>query len=273
MQQKEEVAAVWPAEKRREVRQARAAPATQGLRCVAVSPGPGARHECTLLYLHGFCGCAQEYLASEDDGFNAPWRLGDDYAPNLRTVLPTAPRRRQPWGEIKTAWYSYASLHRNGVGEPRTLAEMREQLCALLHAEIAKLGGKSHRVFLGGLSQGCAVALDLYLREGPRLGLGGFVGSVGVFPTDVLGFVGADAALDHLCANEAQASRPVWLQCATDDEEQVPWSVVKASLRRARGRLPGLVVKKVCGWGHDIGTWEADVINDFLKAHVDEAYD
>lgn len=42
-------------------------------------------------------------------------------------------------------------------------------------------------------------------------------------------------------------------QCATDDDELVPWrSDVKPSLHRAMQRLPGLYVKEVEGPSHGV---------------------
>jgi len=235
-----------------------------------VSPQNGNPHRCTLIYLHGFCGDALEYLQSDSD-FGLPWRLGTDYAPGLRAVLPSAPELRQPWGETVNAWYSYANRSGNQIGDLSTLVATRERLTQLLHTEVEKLGDGSS-VYLGGMSQGCTVALDVYLREAPRLGLGGFVGSVGFFPSDKLGFDGADAALRRFVADD-QAKRPLWLQCAVDDHIDVPWPLVRASLRRASGgRLPGLGVRKVQGRGHQIWEWEASFLNEFLRNHARDTY-
>lgn len=69
-----------------------------------------------------------------------------------------------------------------------------------MREEAAVLGAE--KVFLGGLSQGCTAALDLYLRLAP-LHLGGFVGSVGFLPSEAMGFKGADEALERLLGDEA----------------------------------------------------------------------
>jgi len=235
-----------------------------------VSPQNGNPHVCTLIYLHGFCGHAKEYLDGDTD-WCLPWRLGHDYAPGLRVVLPTAPQLRQPWGEVRSSWYTYASRKRNGIGNTDSLAITRDRLVQLLQVEVERLGDPS-RVFLGGLSQGCTVALDVYLREAPRLGLGGFVGSVGFLPSDGLGFPGADDALRGLLADGRQASRPVWLLCATDDCSDVPWSLVRRSLRQVKGNLPGLVIREVRGRGHHVDEWEVDLLNEFLREHAKGAY-
>jgi len=235
-----------------------------------VSPQEGNPHVCTLIYLHGFCAAATEYLDGDSE-LRYPWRLGEDYAPGLRVVLPNAPRLLQPWGESRTAWYKYASKRSNSIGDATSLVRTRQRLLELLEFEIEHLGD-ARRVFLGGFSQGCTTALDLYLREASRLGLGGFVGSVGFLPRDTMGFYGANTALEALLADDVQACKPVWLQCATDDDCDVPWRTAWRSLHDARGNLPGLVLRKVCGRGHHIDDWEADLINEFLHKHASDAY-
>jgi len=116
------------------------------------------------------------------------------------------------------------------------------------------------------------VALDVYLRLASELELGGFVGSIGFVPTDSKGFPGSNRALRNLLADKEQAVRPLWLQCAMDDFEAVPWrSVVEPSLRYA-SRLPGLRLRQVAGRGHGIEDWEAHIVNDMLRAYAPFAY-
>eukprot|EP00927_Polykrikos_kofoidii_P018796 TRINITY_DN18757_c0_g1_i1.p1 TRINITY_DN18757_c0_g1~~TRINITY_DN18757_c0_g1_i1.p1 ORF type:complete len:416 (-),score=54.87 TRINITY_DN18757_c0_g1_i1:70-1317(-) len=236
-----------------------------------VRPVKGSQHTATLVYLHGFGGRASRYLRS---GTRLPWvegRLpnGDDVATadfaGLRVVLPTAQRLRQPWGETKPAWYVYNEKPEQSVGSFKSLQVTRRRISALLHNEVARLNGESHRVFIGGLSQGCGVALDAYLREGPRLGLGGFAGVAGWVPGDGDGFTGADAALEGLLASRSQRKRPLWLLLPTDDDKFMPWPMVSASLRRC-GRLPGLVSQKVSGRGHGVGDWEGAFLQAFFEA-------
>ena len=61
-------------------------------------------------------------------------------------------------------------------------------------------------MFLGGASQGCTMALDVYLRLACELQLGGFVGSIGFVPTDSKGFRGTNRALRQLLADKEQAA-------------------------------------------------------------------
>ncbi|CAK9060179.1 unnamed protein product, partial [Durusdinium trenchii] len=66
------------------------------------------------------------------------------------------------------------------------------------------------------------------------------------------------------------AARPVWLQAAEEDTE-VPYKLVQQSLERAH-HWPGFTLRTLQGLGHDIGQHEATLLNDFLKAHAQDAY-
>jgi len=237
----------------------------------SVSPQNGNPHNSTIIYLHGFTGNGQDYLCSDSD-LRVPWRLGESYAPGLRAVLPCAPALRQPWGEEIPSWYIYATCDSNSVGNSSALEAMREQLDGLVRSEIERLSGAAERLFLGGCSQGCTMALDTYLRHAADLRLGGFVGSVGFLPSDAEGFARADEALAALLRDVEQAQRPLWLQCAPEDAEEVPWTLVESSLKKVRKNLPGLAVRKLEDVGHDIGEHEATFINDFLNTYASDCY-
>eukprot|EP00435_Cladocopium_sp_Y103_P034812 s309_g9.t1 len=130
----------------------------------------------------------------------------------------------------------YERADSNRVGDPSSLQQTREQLEKILRQEVALLDGRSERVFLGGLSQGCTAALDIYLRVGSSLRLGGFVGSVGFLPRDAMGFDENDERIEALLQDEVQRERPVWLQCAEETPQKQPQSTVVSSGIGAMGR-------------------------------------
>ncbi|CAE7214186.1 unnamed protein product [Symbiodinium natans] len=282
----------------------------EDLEDTSAGPSDSCPHTHTLVYLHAFGRCGKEYVQPLLDrlspGFSIPWTAGPARAGGLRVALPTAPKGSSPTrhprsGEgqgdsqfsisvspVETSWHEpgartslqcsvgtykrYASADSNEVGDAALLAEQRRRLAKLLEEEVDRLGGRGERVFLGGLSQGCTAALDIYLQEACRLRLGGFVGSVGFLPSDEMGFPGADEALDALLADKDQAARPVVLQSAEDDE-WVPWEeLVKPSLERIFGRWPGFKLRSVRGRGHVVEQWEGDLLNEFMKEHAVEAY-
>jgi len=229
----------------------------------------GHPHGRTLIYLHAFGCCGKMYvqplLQKMSAGLSLPWAGNGCIDPALRVVLPTARLLQLPWGPVEPSWYGYASAESNSVGDASSVLATRKRLAGILRSEIARLGGRADCVFLGGLSQGCTAALDAYLLEGAALGLGGFVGSVGFWPSDAQGFPGADEATRRLIADTDQGGRPIWLQSALDDE-WVSWvDVVQPSLRVVRGNagLPQLRIKTVAGQKHDIGQLEGDWLHEF----------
>eukprot|EP00439_Symbiodinium_sp_Y106_P080098 s234_g18.t2 len=251
-------------------RKASAAPATE-LDGHMVSPLTGSPHRYTLIYLHGLGGTGGSYV-SADSELELPWRLGESYAPGLRAVLPSAPNMEQPWGEELASWYVYRALTSNEVADAESLASVRRALDEVIRNEVRRLDGDGRRVFLGGISQGCNIALDAYLRLASTLNLGGFVGSVGFLPSDRQGFPGSDMALRTLLEDSRQALQPVWLQSAPGDMDEVPYDLVQSSLLRARSGWAGLHLQNIEGVGHDIGQFEASFLNEFLRQHASDAY-
>eukprot|EP00931_Biecheleriopsis_adriatica_P009653 TRINITY_DN110715_c0_g1_i1.p1 TRINITY_DN110715_c0_g1~~TRINITY_DN110715_c0_g1_i1.p1 ORF type:complete len:334 (-),score=67.68 TRINITY_DN110715_c0_g1_i1:46-1047(-) len=135
-------------------------------------PQLGLEAKLSLVFLHGFCNTAEMYSGSE--AFTLFRCQG------LRVVLPTAPVLHiSAHGNRQNAWYDYLTDH-DGAKEDdideASLAETRSRINALLESEAALLGGFS-RVLLGGASQGCCTAFDVFARHPQRLG--GFVGFVG----------------------------------------------------------------------------------------------
>lgn len=239
-------------------------------------PVEGHQHVCTLIYLHAFGRCGKEYVPPLLDrlspGFPSPWVRDESCARGLRVVLPTARKISLNWGPVETSWHDYESADTNNVGDPGSLAETRERLAAILREEIALLGGAADKVFLGGLSQGCTAALDVYMQEASKLGLGGFVGSVGFLPSDSDGFDGADQAVKDFLANPEQSRRPLWIQSAEDDQ-WVPWqTLVKPSFQRLVKAAPGFQVRTVRGRGHVIEEWEGELLNEFMREYASDAF-
>mmetsp|Transcript_40635 Transcript_40635/g.80290 ORF Transcript_40635/g.80290 Transcript_40635/m.80290 type:complete len:1054 (-) Transcript_40635:43-3204(-) len=133
----------------------------------------GCPHVATLVYMHGFESSGSEYVSSYEyfyrdvDGILAPY-------PGLKVVLPTAPLRSiTAWGGTRTrSWYDYLTDH-DGKQEDdldlETLEEVVRRVHATLDAEAALLG-RPGAVWLGGTSQGAAVALHAGLSYHGRLG-------------------------------------------------------------------------------------------------------
>jgi len=161
---------------------------------------PVGAHKATLVYLHGFACDGNSYLVEPEyfyrpkpkkkkkkpkkgkDKGDEPEDEDEEFEPfpGLKVVLPTAPLRKITCyeGEEMHSWYDYLTDF-DGEKEDDLVAEDLEQqterLHAILDAEAALLGGG--KLFLGGGSQGCCVALHAGLTY--RGELAGIVGTMG----------------------------------------------------------------------------------------------
>ncbi|KAK4181501.1 Alpha/Beta hydrolase protein [Triangularia setosa] len=109
--------------------------------------------------------------------------------PSLKIILPTSPKSRATIyaRSLIPQWFdgwhldSPSSVNNPSQDEWRSIDGLQQAISYLrdlLCQEIALVGGDSRRVFLGGLSQGCAASLiALLLWEGEPLG--GYLGMCG----------------------------------------------------------------------------------------------
>jgi len=127
----------------------------------------------SLIFLHGFRNTG---MAIRDRLVLASFcKLG------LRVVLPTAPKLAVTAyrGQEYHSWYNYLTDHHGDAADDlceESLWLTRQRLNILVAREASRMVGYNH-VFLGGASQGCAAAFDVFARHHRELG--GFLGLVG----------------------------------------------------------------------------------------------
>jgi predicted esterase len=145
---------------------------------------PTSTHTHTIILLHGL-GSNGEAFGTEfqESGRSSTGAKLTELLPDARFIFPTAKRRRSSAFRRTTInqWFDIASLEdpfwRREVQLPG-LAESAKYLLSILHQELETIPSKN--IVLGGLSQGCAMALLVLLSlEFP---LGGFVGMSGWLP-------------------------------------------------------------------------------------------
>lgn len=131
---------------------------------LVIDPQDGV-HRCTLIYLHAFKSGLRGYARRSELYSSA----------GVRIVMPRAPTLNISCygGRSFASWYDYLSDN-CGTAEDDldevSLADTRSRLFALIDAECSRFecpkGGtrSAERVFIGGCSQGCGVALDVALR-------------------------------------------------------------------------------------------------------------
>mmetsp|Transcript_22617 Transcript_22617/g.16035 ORF Transcript_22617/g.16035 Transcript_22617/m.16035 type:complete len:159 (+) Transcript_22617:382-858(+) len=112
-----------------------------------------------------------------------------------KVILPTAPQRPVTLnnGHVMTSWYDIKTVDRPKnltLEDNRTNYSQEEILESVqivtkyIDEEVDKLGGDSAKVFVGGFSQGCAVALATMMHYNKGV-LGGCVGLSGMMCADI----------------------------------------------------------------------------------------
>ncbi|KAK0667445.1 Alpha/Beta hydrolase protein [Cercophora samala] len=144
-------------------------------------------HNTTLILLHGRGNNPSSLLP-----LCTPIQQSLFPSASLKIILPASPKSRATIyaRSLITQWFdgwhldSPSSVLNPAQDEWRSIEGLQQTvsyLQELLHEEMALVGGDSRRVFLGGLSQGCAASLmALLLWEGEPLG--GYVGMCGWLP-------------------------------------------------------------------------------------------
>lgn len=219
----------------------------------------------TLIYLHSFSQQSKGYM-------DYPHYFCISNAA-IRVVLPTAPVEEQScfrdwmvyrgkrlgWRRIKfSSWFNYLTdtggTRENDI-DLESLLHMRAQLHCLIRTEVQRLGGDAKRVIVGGMSQGCCVALDAALTYPEELG--GVIGVVG----HVLGSTPLDPA---------KRSMPLHLYHETSDRE-MRWEWVKTTVQRLVQAGFNVSLRRErdpagCGhWIQDIeGTWIRDALRKIV---------
>jgi phospholipase/carboxylesterase len=131
------------------------------LSCLELNPKQTAN--ASLIMLHGLG-------ASGDDFASLPHELDLDPATQLRVVLPNAPTCPITinGGYIMPAWYDILGLEIVALEDAAGICASASLIAELIQQEIDR-GIPSHRIVLGGFSQGGAMALHTGLRFPERL--------------------------------------------------------------------------------------------------------
>lgn len=148
-----------------------------------VEPHSG-QHAHTIILLHGLGSNGEKFgVELLESGVSSESKTLPTLLPNTKFVFPTARKRRSSaYGRATiNQWFNIASLddpaHRQAT-QLQGLAESAQELRAILAREVQAVSSKN--IILGGISQGCAMALFLLLSlEFP---IGGFVGLSGWLP-------------------------------------------------------------------------------------------
>jgi predicted esterase len=144
-----------------------------------------------MIWLHGF-GTNNHYV--KDFWLDERYcKLPD----SCKVIFPTAPlcRERKEWHELVSYWYQYplppneanpapegeiTDKYLNTTYHQKELRKSVDYIVKLIEREANLLQGRTENIFLGGMGQGCCIALAAFLKYKGGV-LGGVYGSCGVF--------------------------------------------------------------------------------------------
>jgi lysophospholipase II len=146
---------------------------------------PTASHTHTIVLLHGRGSHGREFAAELFEGESFSERTLPRHFPGFKWVFPTAhPSYSTVFDEDLVEWFDIYSLTDPSVEEELQIEGLAESVAfvqSLLVKEAQILGSSaSNRVVLGGISQGCAVAIITLLTGECRIGA--FLGFNGWMP-------------------------------------------------------------------------------------------
>jgi len=136
-----------------------------------------AAHTHTIIFLHGRGSNAREFASEFLESQASDSRFLAQIFPGLKWVFPCAQvRYAETEQEDMHQWFDMASVCNPHTGDELQLPGLRESarfILDVMRDEAEKVGGMQ-RIFLGGISQGCATALVALLTGRERIA--GFVG-------------------------------------------------------------------------------------------------
>ena len=138
--------------------------ATPSLDVVVKDPINGLDPSCTVIWLHGMG-------TNADDFAPFPQEHLDFGGPAARFIMPNAPEiaLTAHHGWRTSAWYDILSNNFSGPEDQIGINKMHLQISQIIN-EIISTGVPAERIFLGGFSQGAAMALYSGLRQARTLG-------------------------------------------------------------------------------------------------------
>ena len=168
-----------------------------------VEPSEGHAHTHTIIFLHGRDSTSTEFASelfeSEASEPKDQPRTLRDLLPTVRWVFPTAPVLRSArFDTDMSQWFDMWSTEDPDERPDVQLAGLRAGVAAL--GEVVREEERRvarGRIFVGGISQGIAVAVAAFFAEQEAWsGLGGMVGLCGWMP--LRGMVGAEDGVGRL---------------------------------------------------------------------------
>lgn len=130
----------------------------------AITIEPHGPHRATIIWLHGLGADGHDFepIATE---MNLPDALG------VRFILPHAPKRPVSinGGYVMRAWYDIAAPDLSLAPDADGIRASREAVLRLVEHELAQ-GIPAEKIIVAGFSQGGAIALEIAIWHGDKVG-------------------------------------------------------------------------------------------------------
>lgn len=146
---------------------------------------PTSKHTHTIILLHGRGSNGEEFAEELFEGESLSELSLPQHFPGFKWIFPTAhPSFSTPFQEELVEWFDVYSLMEPSLEEELQIEGLRESVAFIQgllenEAQILGLCGRD-RITLGGISQGCAVAITALLTG--SCGIGAFLGCNGWMP-------------------------------------------------------------------------------------------
>lgn len=132
------------------------------------------QHTHTIIFLHGRDSVAEEFAAEFFESQASDVKTLPETFPTVKWVLPTAqPLKLARFDCGMSQWFDmYSTEDLHDQGDAQDLSSSIHRIQEIIAQEATIVGHES--IILGGISQGCAVAIHALLSGRERLG--GFIG-------------------------------------------------------------------------------------------------
>ncbi|OMP83192.1 Acyl-protein thioesterase 1 [Diplodia seriata] len=154
---------------------------------VTVKPSPSTQHTHTIIFLHGRDSNAADFAAElmESQASDAAQSTLTQLLPGFKWVFPSAGTRHAArFGCEMSQWFDMWSADEPGERaemQAEGLADSFRRVMEVVEREARLLVGGKGKIVLAGISQGCATAVDVLLKD-RAAGYGALVGLSGWMP-------------------------------------------------------------------------------------------
>ena len=206
----------------------------------------------TLIWLHGKGESGKTYVPL----FNCE----NSVVPlDMRIVLPNAPERKVSGKSRETlnSWYDIdLSAYGRGLENMEHILWSGQYLMDTVEMEAEKMGHDLEKVFLGGFSQGCALALWIFLRCKKDFG----------------GFFGFSGHLFDFAEVKEGTKRdiPIFLYHG-DNDETIPLNYAMSTYKRLKDNNMNVKILAEKGLGHRISPEGEDCMKYFFHKLLEQS--